>query len=153
MAFVDVAVVQSIVEAARVHAHAATLALAAARVNFNRHPVADAELVDARSERRNGAHVLVARCPVLVKRQATLDHRRWTRLDDVEIGGADRAGVDADKDFGALRHRRQLLREDQLLGIAEHPRAHRVWHGHGVVVGLDGGGCVHGAIPVLLFHT
>ena len=122
VALVDLAVVEAVVQAGRVHAHAAALALAAAGVDLHRDAVADGELVDAGPERCDRAHVLVAGRPVLVEGQAALDQRRRPVRDHVEVGGADRDRVDAHQHLGPLRHRHRLLREPQLARDRRAPR-------------------------------
>ena len=116
VALVDVAVVQAVVVAGRVHAFAAALALAAAGVDFHRHPLADPVFVDAGAERRHGAHIFVAGREVLVERQPTLDGCRRAVIDDLEIGGADRHRVDAHQHFGPLGHRHRLFCSDSWPG-------------------------------------
>ena len=145
MALVHVAVVHAVVVARRVHALAAALALAAAGVDLDRDAIADLELVDARPERDDGAHVLVARRPVLVERQAAFDQRRRAVIDHLQIGGADRDRVDAHQHLGLARHRHRLLLEDELAGIAQHPRLLLVGNGE-VLRGLHAWGCIHGTL-------
>ena len=108
---VDVAVVQSVVVAGRVHALAATLALAAAGMNLHRDALADPVLVDAGPERHHRAHVFVAGREVLVEGVPALNGGRRAVIDDLEIGGADRHRVDAHQHLGLLRHRHRLFRE------------------------------------------
>jgi hypothetical protein len=88
---------------------AASLALAAAGVNFHADAFADPELVDVGSERCHRAHIFVAGREVLVEGQAAADARRRAAMDDLEIGGADRHRVDADQNFRAARNRRRFL--------------------------------------------
>ena len=126
MALVDVAVVEAVVVARGIHALAAALALAAAGVNFHRDALADLVFVDAGTLRHHRAHVLMARRPVLVERQAALDQRRRPVGDHVEVGGADRDRIDAHQHLGLLRHRHRLVLQRELAGIAQHPRLHRV---------------------------
>ena len=79
---VDVAVVEAVIVARRVHPLAAALALPASGVNFDGDALADPVLVDAGSERRNRAHVFMARREIPVERLAAPDQRRWTVMDD-----------------------------------------------------------------------
>ena len=51
------------------------------------------------------------------------------RLDDVEVGRADRHRIDAHQHLGPGRNRHRLLGEDQLLRVAQHPGPHLVRHG------------------------
>ena len=143
MALVDVAVIEAVVVAGGVHALAATLALAAAGVDFDRHARADLVFVDARSERHHRAHVFMAGREVLVERQAALNRGRRAVIDDLEIGGADRDCVDAHQHFRLLRHRHRLLPDAELARIAEHPGVHAVGNRKFVVVGLHARRCVH----------
>ena len=126
MALVHLAVVQAVVEAGGVHALAAALALAAAGMDLHGDALADAILVHARAERRDGAHVFVAGREVLVERLAAADHRRRTVRDDLQVGGADRHGIDAHQHLGAARHRHRLLHQAELAGIVQHPGLHLV---------------------------
>src|SRR5581483_4785748 len=98
-----------IIEAGRVHALTASLALAATCMNFHRHALPDVELIDTGAERGNGSHVLVARCEVLVERETALDMGGRAGVDDLKIGGADRHSVDADQHFRSLWHRGRLV--------------------------------------------
>src|SRR5262249_53616608 len=45
---------------------------------------------------------------------------------DLEIGGANRHGVDAHQDLGLAWNRHRLVLEDELTRIAEHPCLHGV---------------------------
>ena len=67
MALVLGAVVLPVVETRRIHTLSAALALAATRVDLDRHTFADAIFVDARAEGRDGAHIFVTRCEVLIR--------------------------------------------------------------------------------------
>ena len=124
VALVAVAVIEAVVEAGGVHAFAATFALTAAGVDLDRDALADAALVDARTERDDRAHVFVSRREVLVERQAALDHRRRAVRDHLEVGRADRDRVDAHQNFGAARHRHRLFAKRELARIAQHPCLH-----------------------------
>src|SRR5215475_5916728 len=73
MSLIEFAVIAAVVETRRVHPPTAALASAAARMDFNRHPVADDKFVDCRSESHNRAHVLVARGEVPVERRLASD--------------------------------------------------------------------------------
>jgi len=95
-------------------------------MDFHGDAFADLVFVDALSERRDGAHVFVAGGKILVVGQPALDHRRRTVMNDLQISCADRDRIDADKDFGALRHRDRLGRQRELIRIAEHPCPHGV---------------------------
>ena len=66
----------SVVQARGVHALAAALALAAAGMDLDADALADPELVDVRSERRDRPHIFVARREILVEGQAAQDARR-----------------------------------------------------------------------------
>ena len=72
MTLVDIAVIETVVMAGGVHAFAAALALPAAGMDFDSHPLADFIFVDAGAERDDGAHIFVTRREILVERLATL---------------------------------------------------------------------------------
>src|SRR5262245_35484292 len=67
MPLAEFTVIAAVVETGGVHALAAALASAAARVDFNRDPLANDKFVDRRSEFHNCAHVLVTRREVPVE--------------------------------------------------------------------------------------
>ena len=92
-----------VVEARGVHALAAALALAAARMDFDGHALADLELVDMGAECCDRAHIFMARREVLVEGKPALDAGRRSPVNDFEVGGTDRDGIDADQHFGAAR--------------------------------------------------
>src|SRR5262249_49244924 len=115
---VHVAVVEPVVVARRIHTFAAALTLTTAGVDLHCYALAYLVFVDAWSLGHHGAHVLMARRPVLVERQAALDQRGRAVGDHVEVGGADRYGVDAHQHFGFLRHWHRLVDELQLPRIA-----------------------------------
>ena len=148
VALVDGAVVEPVVVARGVHARAAALALAAARVDLDSDALADFVLVNAGPERRDRAHVFMAGREVFVERHAALNHCGRAVRDDFQIGRADRDGVDAHQHLGALRHRHGLFGELQLARLDEHPRAHGVGHGH-VLRGLHAGRCIHPFVSFL----
>ena len=93
-------------------------------MNLDGDALADRELIDPRPEPDDRAHVFVAGRQVLVERQSALDHRRRAVIDVVEVGGADGDRVDPQQHLRSGRHRDGLLRQDQLSGIAQHPRLH-----------------------------
>jgi hypothetical protein len=99
----------AVIQARRVHAHAAALALAAPGVDFHGDALADLELVDVRPERRHRPHIFVPRREVLVEGQAALNAGRRSPMDDFEVGCANRNGIDANQHFGAPRHRCRLF--------------------------------------------
>src|SRR3954468_13197859 len=129
VALVDVAVVLAVVVAGGVHALTAALALAAPRVDLHRDALPDLELVDARTEGHDRAHVLVAGREVLVEGQAALDLRRQPVLDDLQVGGADGDAVDAHEDLSALRRGNGLVDERQLARVIQDPCLHGVRNG------------------------
>src|SRR5690606_62429 len=67
MALIDVTIVHSVIVTRRIHTFAAALALPASGMDLDRHPVADAVLVDTGAERHHSAHVLVTWRIVLVE--------------------------------------------------------------------------------------
>ena len=90
VAFVHVAIVLAVIVARGVHAGAATLALAATRMDFDGNPIANAVLIDSRSKSNNRAHVFMARGKILIERQATFDRRGRALVDNFEIRSANR---------------------------------------------------------------
>src|SRR3981081_2660710 len=84
-----------IVEAGGVHALAASLALAAPRMDLHADAFADFKFIDAGSECCNGAHIFMAGRKILVERQAALNACWGATVDDIEIGCTDRDCIDA----------------------------------------------------------
>jgi len=128
VALIHVAVVQAVVEASRVHALAAALALPAAGMDFHGDPLADAVLVHTWTERRHGAHIFVAGREHLIERFAAPDHRRLTMRYDFQISRADRDGIDAHQHLGAARRGDRLVHQPQLTGIVQYPGPHSLGH-------------------------
>src|SRR5215470_18727538 len=104
MALINIAVVESVVVAGRVHAFAAPLALSATRMNLDCDARADLVFVDTGSKRDDRAHVLMAGGEVLVERQPTLNRRRRTVIDDLKIGCTDRNRIDTHQYFRLFRN-------------------------------------------------
>jgi hypothetical protein len=127
---VDLAVIQPVVQAGGVHALPAALALSAAGMDLDRDPLADRKFVDTGPERRDFAHVLVARREVLVEGQPALDLGRRAVVNHLQVGGADGYRIDANEHFRLLGNRDRLLAIGELVGITENPRPHRLWHDH-----------------------
>jgi hypothetical protein len=113
-----------IVEAGGVHALAASLALAAAGMDFHADAFPDFELVDVRSECGDRAHIFMAGREILVERQATPDAGRRAAMDDFEVSCADGNGVDAHQHFGASGDWRGFVAQDQLVRVAQDPGLH-----------------------------
>src|SRR5262245_42995823 len=143
MAFVDFAIVETIVVTGRVHALAAAFALAAAGMDLDRDPLADIVLIDTGPERHDRAHVFMAGREILVERQPALNRRRRSVIDDLEIRSANRHSVDANKNLRLFRHRHWLIADAELAGFAKYPGALRVRNWKFVVVGLHPSRCVH----------
>ena len=112
----------AVVEARGVHALPAALALAAAGMDLDADALADPEFVDIRSERRDRAHIFVARREILVEGQAAQDARWRAGVDDLKIGRADRDRIDTDQNFGPRRHRRRLVAQEKLVRDRPAPR-------------------------------
>jgi hypothetical protein len=66
----------------------------------------------------------MARRKVLVEGQAALDARRRPAVDDLEVGGADRNGVDPDQNFRAPRHWGGLVAEEEFVRVSQNPGFH-----------------------------
>ena len=143
VALVDVAVIEPVVVARRVHALAAALALAAAGVDFDGDALADLVFVDAGAERRDRAHIFVAGGEILVERHAAQDRGRRAVIDDLQVGGADRHRIDAHQHLGALGHRHRLFRQLEFAGVAQHPGPHRVGDRY-ILARLYAGAAIHG---------
>jgi len=111
-------------------------------MDFHADPFADLELVDLGSERCNRSHIFVAGRKILVEGQAALDARRRSRMDDLEVGGADRHRVDAHQRFGPPRNRGGLVAQEQFVGAAQNPGLHLRGH-RDIGRGLDAGRVVH----------
>jgi hypothetical protein len=103
-------------------------------MNFDRDTITNGELINGRPKCRNRAHVLMTGRPVLVERRAALNHRGRTALDHIQIRCADRHSINPHQHFRTGRHR--LLREDQLLRIAQHPGPHEFWDRQARRIGL-----------------
>jgi hypothetical protein len=142
VALVDVAVVEAVVVARGVHAGAAALALAAARMDLDRDTLAEPVFVDARSEGDHRAHIFMARREVLVEGQAALDRGGRAVVDDLEIGGADRNRIDAHEHLGLGGHRHLLVDELELARIADDPSLHGLGNRE-ILARLDAGGRIH----------
>ena len=134
MPLVSLAVVEPVVVARGIHAHATTLALTAACVNFDRDPVADLELVNTRPQGCDRAHVFVARREVLVERRTPLEHGRRAISNDLEISRADCDGIDPHQGFGPPRHGNNLVDKFQLVGVSQYPGLHMLRHWHRIRV-------------------
>ena len=113
-----------IVKAGGVHALAASLALAAPRMDLYADAFADFKFIDAGSECCNGAHIFMAGRKILVEGQAALNACRRAAVDDLKIGCADRDRVDADQDFGAAGNRCGLVAQKKLVRAAQDPGFH-----------------------------
>src|SRR3984885_10573826 len=72
----------AVVQARRVHALPAALALAAAGMDLHADALADRELVDAGPERDHGSHIFVPGREILVEGQATQNFRRRSGVND-----------------------------------------------------------------------
>src|SRR6185437_9333620 len=116
----------AVIEARGVHALAAALAAAAAGMHLDGDAIAHLILVDGGPEFYHGAHVFVAGREILVEGQAALDLRRDAVADDLEVGGAHSNGVDAHQHLGRSRLRHRLVRQRNLLGIAQYPGLHAI---------------------------
>ncbi|OIQ67381.1 hypothetical protein GALL_510390 [mine drainage metagenome] len=142
MPLVDIAIVQTVVVAGRVHPLTAALALSTSRMDLDGDALPDPVFIDAGPQRRNRAHIFMARREILVVGQAALDHRRRTMMDDLKIRCANRNRIDANQNLGPLGHRNGFRCQGQLTGIAQHPGAHRFGNGK-IRRDLDIVGLVH----------
>src|SRR5260370_41250514 len=113
-----------VVKAGSVHALAASLALAAPRMDLHADAFADFKFIDAGSECCNGAHIFMAGRKILVEGQAALNARRRAAVNDLKIGCADRDRVDADQDFGAAWNGWGLITQEKLVRSAHDPGFH-----------------------------
>src|SRR6185437_6148134 len=95
----------SVVEARGVHAHAASLALPAAGMDFHGDALADLELVDMGPKRYDSAHIFMAGREILVEGQTALNAGWQSPMDDFQVSGADRDCIDANQHFGPSRYR------------------------------------------------
>jgi hypothetical protein len=109
MALVHIAVVFPVIMAGCIHAFTAALALAAAGVDLHRNPLARAVLVNAGAAGHHRTHVLVARREILVERVTSANHRRRPMVNNLQVGRADRDGVDAHQNLGSVGDRNRLL--------------------------------------------
>jgi hypothetical protein len=74
-------------------------------MNFDCDPLTDLEFVYTRSQRDYCPHVFVARRPIFVKWQSTLNHSRRPTVDIVEVRGTDGDRINAHENFGFSRRR------------------------------------------------
>src|ERR1700704_2364951 len=86
-------------------------------MDFHADAFADPELVDIGSKRDNRAHIFMARCKILVERQAAPDVRRRPAVDDLEVGCADGNGIDADQNFRPSRDRCRFVTKRSSSGL------------------------------------
>jgi hypothetical protein len=114
----------SVVEARGVHALAASLALAATRMDFHTDAFANLELIDVRSESDYRAHIFVTGRKILVEGQSAFDTRRRAAMDDLKISRTDGDGVDADQNFGSPRNRSGFVAQEKLVRVAQNPGFH-----------------------------
>ena len=119
---------KAVIEAGGIHALAATLAASASSVHFDRDAVTDLKLVDGWAELDDRAHIFVARREILVEGKLAFERGRQAVLDDLDVGGANRDGVDADEHFRGLGFWYWFFNEGQFLGAAEHPCLHGLWN-------------------------
>src|SRR5215470_1593418 len=125
MPLVALAVIQSVVEAGRVHTRTTALALATAGVDLNRHALTDREFIDAGSLRDHGPHIFVAGREALVEGQSPLNQGRGTVVNDLKIGRTNGDRVDPHQDFTVAWYGCPLAFQDKGVGIAKDPRLHR----------------------------
>src|ERR1700737_1639166 len=92
-----------VVEAGGVHALAASLALAAAGMDFHADAFPDFELVDVRPQCGEDPHFFMAGREIFFVGQTPPDAGRRAALDYFEVSCADGNGVDAHQHFGAPR--------------------------------------------------
>jgi hypothetical protein len=121
--FVPVAVFQPVVQAGRVHPVGSACTVRS-RLDLYRDALADFELIHAGPEGRDGTHIFVPRRPVLVERQAALDHCWGAVFHDLEVGRADGDGVDPHQDFRPSGYGNRLLHQFLFVRVAQHPGAH-----------------------------
>src|SRR5271165_7196316 len=119
----------AVIEARGVHAFAAALAAPASGMHLDGDAVADLEFVDRGAEPHDGAHILMTRREAAVERELAIDYCRQPVLDDLDVGGAHRYGVDPDQHLGAPRLRDRLFDQSQFFRVAEHPGLHRLRDG------------------------
>jgi hypothetical protein len=72
-------------------------------MHLDRDSVADLKLVDGRTELDDGTHIFVARRKAAVERRSAIDHRRYAVADDLDVGRADRDGIDPHQHLGPAR--------------------------------------------------
>src|SRR5260370_3617296 len=96
VALVMFPIVLAVVGAGRVHAGPAPLALTATGVDLHRNALAHLIFIHPRTERGNGAHILMTRSEPLVERQCAVDKCRRTIGDYIQIGSTNGHGIDAD---------------------------------------------------------
>ena len=116
----------AIVEAGRVHALPAALAAAAPGMDLDGDAIADPKLVHRRPQLDDRPHIFVADRKVLVEGRTTLDHGGNAVAQNLEIGRADRHGVDSHQHLGCRRLRYRLVDEQYLVRSAQYPSLHPV---------------------------
>ena len=93
MTFIVIAIVLAVVQARCVHAFAATLAAATARMNLHGNAFTDRKLIDIRPELDDRTHELVSGREVLVEGQLAFNHGRQAVVQDFQIRATDSHGI------------------------------------------------------------
>jgi hypothetical protein len=91
---------------------------------IDRNTIANCVFVNAGAQSHDGPHIFVTGRETLVVRVAALNLGGRAVINDFQIGGADRHGVDANQNLGARRRGNRFVFKRQLTGIAKHPGLH-----------------------------
>src|SRR5262249_40134859 len=118
-------------------------------MDFHRDALTDFVFVDSRTERDHGAHIFMTWREVLVEGHAALNRRGRPVINDFEIGGADRDGVDTNQHFATFWYRYRLVLQFELTGIAENPSFHLV-RDRKVPARSHASGRIHSISPLLI---
>src|SRR5215475_2757550 len=115
----------AVIQAGRIPAFDAVFAALASFVYLDGDPGTDLELIDARSQRGNGAGVLVAHDELT----GGLSLER--AVQDLDVGSADRGSFHFQKNFAGAGLRHRPLLHTHIIGVMEHYRCHRLGNRHG----------------------
>src|SRR5262245_136685 len=115
----------AVVQAVRIPAFDTVFAPLASLVSLDGDPGTDLELIHARSQRGNGARILVAHDELTGR--LSLERA----VQDFDVGSADRGSFHFQKNFAWARLRHRPLLHTHIIGVMEHYCSHRLGIRHG----------------------